>query len=86
MSLAPNAITICSQRFSRGTWSCRVLVGGALYEVDKIDLKLLREGASPAELDLIAVDTDAEEIEQEQAVEARAWGRHCADYARPSGY
>ena len=56
-ALERHKVYVTAQRFSGGTYSARVLVDGEAYWVDEFRLSQLRQGLSPAELDLLpAID------------------------------
>jgi hypothetical protein len=56
-ALERHKVYVTAQRFSGGSYSARVLVDGEAYWVDEFRLSQLRQGLSPAELDLLpAID------------------------------
>jgi hypothetical protein len=56
-ALERHKVYVTAQRFSGGTYSARVLVDGEAYWVDEFRLSQLRQGLTPAELDLLpAID------------------------------
>ena len=56
-ALERHKVYVTAQRFSGGTYSARVLVDGEAYWVDEFRLGQLKQGLTPAELELTpAVD------------------------------
>ena len=56
-ALERHKVYVTAQRFSGGSYSARVLVDGEAYWVDEFRLSQLRQGLTPAELDLLpAID------------------------------
>ncbi|WP_434722197.1 hypothetical protein [Mesorhizobium sp. RIZ17] len=56
-ALERHKVYVTAQRFSGGTYSARVLVDGEAYWVDEFRLSQLKQGLTPAELDLLpAID------------------------------
>ncbi|TPI36115.1 hypothetical protein FJ414_16775 [Mesorhizobium sp. B3-1-6] len=51
-ALDRHRVYVTAQRFSGGSYSARVLVDGEAYWVDEFRLSQLRQGLSPAELEL----------------------------------
>ncbi|CDX62256.1 conserved hypothetical protein [Mesorhizobium plurifarium] len=51
-ALERHKVYVTAQRFSGGSYSARVLVDGEAYWVDEFRLNQLRQGLSPAELEL----------------------------------
>ncbi|TPI12776.1 hypothetical protein FJW06_16470 [Mesorhizobium sp. B4-1-3] len=51
-ALDRHKVYVTAQRFSGGSYSARVLVDGEAYWVDDFRLSQLRQGLSPAELEL----------------------------------
>ncbi|MET2825497.1 hypothetical protein [Mesorhizobium shangrilense] len=57
-ALDRHKVYITAQSFSAGTYSARVLVDGEAYWVDEFRLAQLREGLTPAELELMPAADD----------------------------
>lgn len=57
-ALDRHKVYITAQRFSAGTYEARVLVDGEAYWVDEFRLSQLRQGLSPAELELTPAADD----------------------------
>ncbi|MDX8460410.1 hypothetical protein [Mesorhizobium humile] len=56
-ALERHKVYVTAQRFSGGSYSARVLVDGEAYWVDEFRLSQLKQGLTPAELDLLpAID------------------------------
>jgi hypothetical protein len=51
-ALERHKVYVTAQRFSDGSYSARVLVDGEAYWVDEFRLSQLRQGLTPAELEL----------------------------------
>ncbi|TPN76679.1 hypothetical protein FJ987_12250 [Mesorhizobium sp. CU2] len=51
-ALERHKVYVTAQRFSGGSYSARVLVDGEAYWVDEFRLSQLKQGLSPAELEL----------------------------------
>ncbi|TPM23225.1 hypothetical protein [Mesorhizobium sp. B2-3-6] len=57
-ALDRHKVHITAQSFSGGTYRARVLVDGEAYWVDEFRLSQLRQGLSPAELELTPAADD----------------------------
>ena len=57
-ALERHKVYVTAQRFSGGTYSARVLVDGEAYWVDEFRLSQLKQGLTPAELDLLPATDD----------------------------
>ncbi len=57
-ALDRHKVYITAQSFSAGAYSARVLVDGEAYWVDEFRLAQLREGLTPAELELMPAADD----------------------------
>ncbi|CDX40249.1 hypothetical protein P9273_18590 [Mesorhizobium sp. WSM4935] len=51
-ALERHKVYVTAQRFSGGSYSARVLVDGEAYWVDEFRLSQLKQGLTPAELEL----------------------------------
>lgn len=57
-ALDRHKVYVTGQRFSGGAYSARVLIDGEAYWVDEFRLAQLRQGLTPAELDLLPATDD----------------------------
>lgn len=57
-ALDSHKVHVSAQRFSGGSYQARVLVDGEAYWVDEFRLSQLRQGLTPAELELTPAADD----------------------------
>ncbi len=57
-ALDSHKVYVSAQRFSGGSYQARVLVDGEAYWVDEFRLSQLRQGLTPAELELTPAADD----------------------------
>ncbi|TPJ73645.1 hypothetical protein [Mesorhizobium sp. B2-6-2] len=57
-ALERHKVYVTAKRFSGGSYSARVLVDGEVYWVDEFRLSQLRQGLTPAELELTPAADD----------------------------